>query len=298
MRRSGVAVVAAGAVAAAAAVGWRLRSSRARSAYRQGTFPHGMEYAVAGRGPRVLLFIQGGPGSSASPTTASLRPWIRPLTEAGFAVWVVTRRRGMPPGHTVADMADDYAQVVAQELGGRVDVVLGESFGGLIAQQLAASHPELLGRLVLLSAACEVSAWGKDVDTRLVAALERGDRATAGATFAEYALPGERMRWARRLLGPLAAREMLTGGPYPVSDIVVETRSEAAFDSRALLPRLEVPVLLVSGDRDRFFPRALVEETARLVPACTLIWRPGRGHLGSTVDKRNGDDILAFVGAG
>lgn len=295
MRRSGVMVVLAGA---AAAVGWRLRSSRAAPVpFRRGTSANGMDYAVIGRGPRVLLFLQGGPGSSASPTASRLRPWILPLAEAGFAVWVVTRRRGMPTGHSVADMAADYARLVTEELGGRVDVVLGESFGGLIAQQLAAAHPELVGRLVLLSSACEISAWVKDVDTRMSAAMEDGEWATAGATFAEYLLPSERMWWARRLLGPLAAH-MLTSGPYPVSDLVVETRAEVAFDGRADLPRIDLPVLLVSGDRDLFFPRALVDETARLVPDCTLIRRAGKGHIRSSVDRRNAADVRTFVGAG
>lgn len=255
-----------------------------------------MDYAVAGRGQRVLLFIQGGPGSEAPAGSMAtrLRPWIAPLVGAGFTVWVVTRRRGMPAGHSVADMADDYARLIREELGGRVDVVLGESFGGLVVQYLAALHPTCCERVVILSAACEVSAWGKDVDWRLLAALEAGEWAEAGAVFAEYLLPGERMRWVRRILGPLTGR-MLTGRVYPVSDIVVETRAELDFDSRAILPDIAVPVLMVCGDRDLFFPADLVAQTARLIPDCTVVWRHGQGHVKTTMDQRSADDILAFV---
>lgn len=297
-RRPAVLLAAAGAaLVAGAAVAWRRRGARASGAtFRRGRFPNGMDYAVAGRGERVLLFIQGGPGSEApaGSMVARLHPWIAPLVGAGFTVWVVTRRRGMPAGHSVADMADDYARLIREELGGRVDVVLGESFGGLVVQYLAARHPTCCDRVVIQSAACEVSVWGKDVDRRLLAALEAGEWAEAGAVFAEYLLPGERMRWVRRMLGPMTGR-MLTGRAYPVSDVVVETQAELDFNSRAILPDVAVPVLMVCGDRDLFFPADLVAETAALIPDCTVVWRPGRGHVKTTTDQRSAADILAFL---
>ena len=294
-RRPTALVAVTGAALVAAAVAWS-RASGSAVALRRGTFPNGMDYAVAGSGAKVLLFTQGGPGSEApaGSIVSRLHPWVAPLVGAGFTVWIVTRRRGMPAGHAVADMADDYARLISEEFGGRVDVVLGESFGGLIVQYLAARHPTCCDRVVILSAACEVSAWGKDVDRRLLAALEAGEWAEAGAAFAEYLLPGDRTRWVRRMLGPLTGR-MLTRRTYPVSDVGVETQAELGFDSRAVLPEIAVPVLLVCGDRDLFFPKALVAETARLIPDCVLVWRPGQGHAKTTTDRRTAHDLLAFV---
>ena len=81
-----------------------------RPATTRGTFPNGMEFLTWGAGPKTLLFIQGGPGS-ALPTGMSARVsqrWFDPFVDAGYAVSIVTRRRNMPPGHTVADMAGDY----------------------------------------------------------------------------------------------------------------------------------------------------------------------------------------------
>jgi pimeloyl-ACP methyl ester carboxylesterase len=172
--------------------------------------------------------------------------FVAPYVEAGYTVWVVTRRRGMPDGHSVADMADDVAEVVGTRLGGRVDVVLGESFGGMLAQQLAARHPDRLARLVVVAAAVEVSAWGKEVDSRLAPAVASGDRAAAGAAFAEYALPWRRAGLARRLAGPIAARWIFEAD-YPPGDVLVETEAELAFDSRAVLPQLRTPTRCSSG---------------------------------------------------
>ena len=113
-----------------------------------GTFANGMEYARWGDGPRTALWIPGGPGSGvpAGSSAAMQGMQFKALIEAGFTVWQVTRRRNMPTGHSVADMADDYAQLIADQFGGRVEVVVGISYGGMIAQYLAANHPRRMAR--------------------------------------------------------------------------------------------------------------------------------------------------------
>jgi pimeloyl-ACP methyl ester carboxylesterase len=141
----------------------------------------------------------------------------------------------------------------------------------MIAQYLAARHGRACGHVAIVVAAAEVSAWGKEVDSHLSSALAQGDSARVGAAFAEYVLPGERKRWARRLVGPVIGRSLLSGKNYPPGDLLVETVAEMSFDSRSELPRIEVPVVLVCGDHDRFFPMAVVEETVRLIPDCTLV---------------------------
>lgn len=265
---------------------------------RSGTFANGMEYLTWGSGPKTLLFIQGGPGS-AIPKSGMLLRMIRrrqdPYAKAGYAVWMVTRRRHMPAGHTIADMADDYAQLIRQEFGGRVDVVVGVSYGGLIGQYLAAFHPGSFGHIALVgAAAAAVPDWVADADSRYGAALARGDTAGAGTVIAEYLLSGKPPRWARRLIGPLFGRLMFAGFDPPPGDILVESQAEKTFDSRAVLPRIQAPVLLICGDRDRAIPRDVVEETAKLIPGCTLIWHKG-GHSGVGSSPRVAHDVLAFV---
>ena len=245
-----------------------------------------------------MLFLPGGPGSAVPDglLSGTSRRWFDPFVDAGYAVWMVTRRRHMPEGHTIEDMADDYARVISDELGGHVDLVVGESFGGMIAQYLVALHGDLVGHAAIVIAAAEVSEWGKEVDARLAAALAKGDRTGVGMAFAEYALPGERSRWARRLIGPLIARGLLSGKSYPASDLAVEVAAELSFDARPVLPRITLPVLLVSGDCDRFFPKEVVEETARLIPDCTVVWHEGKGHMKVGASRRVPGEVLAHVG--
>jgi pimeloyl-ACP methyl ester carboxylesterase len=56
-----------------------------------------------------------------------------------------------------------------------------------------------------------------------------------------------------------------------------------------------VPVLLVNGDRDRYFPKDLVEQTAQLIPDCTLVWYPGKGHDDVCRNPRLGTVILDYI---
>ena len=270
------------------------------TAPRTGTFPNGMDFATWGDGAKTLLFLPGGPGS-AVPTGLSSRMsrrWFDPFVEAGYAVWHVTRRRNMPAGHSVEDMAGDYAQLIADEFSGRVDLVVGESYGGMIAQYLAALHGDTWNHLAIVVAAAEVSDWGKEVDSRLCAALAGGDKAGFGMTFAEYVLPGERSRWARRLLGPWIAHSLLSEKSYPRSDLLVELEAEIAYDARPVLPHIEDPVVLLSGDRDQFFPIDVVEETVGLIPDCALVTYDGQGHVKAATNKRVAHDVLAFIERG
>ena len=150
----------------------------------------------------------------------------------------------------------------------------------------------------MVSAAAEVTASGREIDARIVDAVARGDHSAAGAVFAEYVVPGPRARWLRRLLGPLVARAVVTGRPYPPSDVLVECESEVTFDSRPALPGIRVPVILLCGDHEKFFAWDVVEETAALIPGSTLVRYEGCGHGWVTTTSRVPPEVLAFVGRG
>ena len=287
-----------------ATVGRELREVVSRMAEQEepvrGAFANGMEFLTWGTGRRTLLFLGGGPGSGLPQGISGRmsRRWFDPFVDAGYTVWYVTRRRHLPPGHSVADMADDCAAAISERLSGRADLVVGESYGGMIAQHLAAGHGDHVGRVALVAAAARVSDWGKEVDARLVAALVRDDRRAFGAAFAEYVLPDPRAHWLRQLVGPLVVRSILSGTDYPRSDLRVELEAEMEFDARSALPQIRVPVVLLCGEQDLFFPPDIVDETVRLIPGCTHVGYAGQGHVKVASSRRVPHDVLAFVDQG
>jgi pimeloyl-ACP methyl ester carboxylesterase len=272
----------------------------ARPAAQSGVFDSSMTFAKWGEGPKSLLFIPGGWPGNDVPTGFMLRrmlqPLLHPLVANGYRAWVVTRRRNMPTGHTVADMADDYAALIRDEFDGRVDLVIGLSYGGMIALYLAANHPECAEHVVVLSAAHEITDRGKDIDYRTALGASDGDRVAAGMAMGEYMLAGARHRRLRRLLAPLLCT--MTAGAqaqHHRHDIMVEAEAERAYSALDVLPRISVPILLVCGDKDIIFPKETVEEAARLIPDCTLLLYAGQGHIRASTNKRFGSDVLAYV---
>ena len=62
------------------------------------------------------------------------------------------------------------------------------------------------------------------------------------------------------------------------------------------LPALQVPVLLVCGEKDRWATKEVYEQAADLIPECTLkMMYEGKDHLGAMFDKRLPRDVLDFV---
>jgi pimeloyl-ACP methyl ester carboxylesterase len=83
-----------------------------------------------------------------------------------YTVYGVLRSPDFPEDYTPGAMARDYAEVIAGELGGPVDLV-GLSTGGSIVQEFAADHPELVRRLVLHSSGYRLNDKARRVQLRV-----------------------------------------------------------------------------------------------------------------------------------
>ena len=266
--------------------------------WTQGVFQNGMAWSCYGEGEKVAIVIPGGPGNPAPDTGWKGKFSIKmllPLIEEGYRLVSVARPRNMPAGHSVADMANDYACMIDQEFGGQVDLVIGGSYGGMISQYLAADHPNSFKHIVVLVAACEVID-PEGIDQRYARAIADGRLFEAGAIMSRSLYPDAKFPFLPRLM--LGTMTKLLAGSFHehmANDVVVEAEAERTFDAREALPRVTVPVLLIGGDEDAYFPEALTRETASLIPNCTLKLYEGQGHMQAAMDKRIAPDILAFI---
>jgi pimeloyl-ACP methyl ester carboxylesterase len=114
--------------------------------------------AAIGSGPRIVLL------PSVGRDVDDFFPVAHRLAAAGYRALMPTPRgigdsRGPMSGIGLADLAEDVAEVIRQDQGGRQDraepkaVVAGHAFGNWIARMAAACHPDLVRGVILLAAA-------------------------------------------------------------------------------------------------------------------------------------------------
>ena len=182
------------------------------------------------------------------------------------------------PGHGDSAAVHAYVPASAALLGvagGRACYV-GYSMGGRLCLQLAVDHPELVRRLVLVSATAGIDdaverAARRRADEQLAASIERDgvdgflDRWLAMPLFAT--LP--------RDAADLDERRRNTAAGLASSLRLAGTGSQAPLWDR--LPELAMPVLLVAGALDTKFV-AIAEWMAQLIRGAELQVVQGAGH--------------------
>lgn len=241
-----------------------------------GHFRNGLPYKRIGSGPRTLVVFEGLAFENA-PRAVMSTGFYRFLSDE-YTIYGVLRRPNLPKHCTLASMADDYAEAIADELGGTVDVI-GVSTGGSIAQCFAADHPDLVRRLVIHSSAYRLSGEARRVQLRVGELAERGRWRTAYLQMLDMVLP--RAPLVRLALGPLAwlgAAVASLGAPRNPSDLVVTIRAEDQFNFRDRLDEIRPPTLVIAGAQDPFYSRELFQETANGIPNGSLVLYEKMGH--------------------
>ncbi len=282
-------LVALGAAGAA----YRLR--RGTRDVVTGTFSNGMGYARIGTGALSLLWI-GGPsvGGPGGLYLKMMTRMLRPFVQHGYTVWLMGLKPNLGEGCTIADMAEDYAKLIAEEFAGKVDVVVGDSTGGMIGFYLAAHHPRVFGHIVIAVAAYGMTDEANAVNLASARLLSVGRKTDAAAALVTLMYPGIRPAWVARLLAWAVARVSFAAAFDP-RDVLRVAEAINALDAREILPSIRVPVLLVCGDKDRWFANEAYQQTADLIPNCKVKMYKGKDHMGAMFDKRLPLDVLEFV---
>ena len=173
----------------------------------------------------------------------------------------------------------DYVSFAAGQIEAAAAVV-GCSFGGRIALELALARPELVDRLVLVGAGLGGSDWSESAQAGFAeeeAALERGDLAAAARQQAEMWLAPGAQDDVRELT------EAMTVRSYE-QQLPVEGQVKAVWPQRSAEARLgEVAVrtLVVVGSEDLEDIKAIAARLAAEIPTARLETIEGAGHLPS-----------------
>lgn len=196
---------------------------------------------------------------------------------------ILLDNRGMgesdkPPGpYTVAELAADAAAVLEQAAG-RAHV-LGTSLGGMIAQELALSRPDLVDRLVLV---CTTPGGPgaypmPRVTVRLFGEVPTLEPTAALRRMVENSLADSVVESRPELVEEIYAYRL--AHPPDVPAWQAQAAAGAAFDSLERLDSIAAPTLVLHGTADDVLDWRNSGLIAGRIPDARLELLEGGGHL-------------------
>jgi pimeloyl-ACP methyl ester carboxylesterase len=181
-----------------------------------------------------------------------------------------------PPTFRMAEYADSLARFI-QALGLERPHLVGNSFGGTLALELAIRHPSIPKSLV---AADSYAGWSGSFSPEVVAQR-------LSQSLSDLDLPTERVVSTWVVPGfvtasaPASVVEELGTivADFDREGMRVMIRALAEADLREGLPGIPVPTLLVWGDQDVRSPLSVAHDLQTRIPGSRLVVLGGAGHL-------------------
>lgn len=199
--------------------------------------------------------------------------------------------------YSMADYADDAAALMANQ-GWDEALVIGASFGGMVAQELAIRHPARVKRLVL---ACTSpgGAGGASFPFHEIEHLK-------GEARARYMIPISDVRrdeaWARenpdqhKLFVAMGAADAYADEPGHAMGAHRQLEARAAHDTWERLAKICCPTMIAAGRYDGIALPATQEKMASRIPDVRLQWFEG-GHLFMIQDRTAAPAMADFLTA-
>lgn len=179
-----------------------------------------------------------------------------------------------PGPYTMEDLTEDAARVI-QETNSAPLVWIGISMGGMVGQELALRHPELIAALVIANS---TSRYPDEAQTtwqqRIITLEQQGIPGIVEATLQRFFSPAFHERdpatvdaFRRRLLS--TELQAYLGCCHAVRVI----------DTTERLPQIRVPVQIIAGEQDQGTPPAMAKTIADKIPYAKLAVLPDAAHL-------------------
>lgn len=195
----------------------------------------------------------------------------------------------------------DDLDKVRQHFGLEAPVLLGHSWGAVLALEYALRHPSRVSRLILMNpapvSAVDVAEFRKAYLEKLAPAMERqraivasaayqaGDPEAVEARYRIHFRPAlKRVEDFERLMAAMRAAFTSQGNEGIVKARAVEdqlmrdTWQVPGYDLLPKLRSLRVPTLVIAGDHD-FIPVKLAEHITKAIPGAELVIVKDCGHF-------------------
>ncbi len=250
----------------------------------------GMYYVAFGDGKKKLVVL---PGLSDGLWTVKDKAFLLSGSYRHFlkdyTVYMFSRKNELPDGYSIRDMAEDQA-LAMKNLGIDRAMVMGVSQGGMIAQFLAADHPELVEKLILVVTAPYANDTIKSVVSKWIEMTTTGTHTELMLDTAEKVYTEEFNKKNKKYL-PLLARftkpvnyDRFCKNAYAILD----------FDARAVLPQIKCPTYIMSGNCDNTVGNDAPYELKEGIAGSEMLIFDGLGHGLFEEDKGFYDKVLEF----
>jgi 3-oxoadipate enol-lactonase len=250
----------------------------------------------AGSGP-PLLFVSGTGGDLRNKPNVFDGPLARSFDLLAYDQRGLGRSEKPDVPYTMADYADDAAALMESQ-GWDEAAVIGVSFGGMVAQELAIRHPGRVKRLVL---ACTSpgGAGGASFPFHEIEHLK-------GEARARYLIPISDTRrdaaWAQAhpdqyaMFVAMGAADPYADEPGHAMGAHRQLEARAAHDTWDRLGEIACPTMIAAGRYDGVALPAAQEGMAARIPGAKLQWFEG-GHLFIIQDRTAAPAMAAFLTA-
>lgn len=254
-----------------------------------------------GEGPSIIV-VHGGPDFD----HRYLLPELDCLSDSYHLIYYDQRGRGrsaegvQPEDVTLASEIDDLDAVRKHARTGSI-VLLGHSWGTVLALEYALRHPENVSRLILMNPApastADLELFRKSYALKLgpdfsrqrqivaSAAYKQGDPEAVTARYRLHFKPAVmRHDDYEKLMERMHAAFMSQGKAGIVEARAVEDRlmrdtwGQPGYDLLPKLQALKIPTLVIAGDHD-FFPASIAEDISNAIPDAELSTIKDCGHF-------------------
>lgn len=248
-----------------------------------------LHYERLGAGPRLLYC--NGSGVTLESTWPMLAPLATHFDLVAFDYRGLGASAPVTEPYAMADLAGDVAGLL-DALGWEHTAMVGLSFGGMVAQEFAVTHPQRVTRLALLA----TSPGGVFSSYPLETLADLPD-----AERAERILALSDRRWTPRWLAAHPDQAALASGFAPdrsagTLGAALQLHARSGHDVLDRLSRVRCPTFVGSGRFDGIAPvingQAIAE---RVTGAEFRVYQGGHGFLAQ--DRAAWQDLTAFLGS-
>lgn len=197
--------------------------------------------------------------------------------------------------YSIEMMADDVMEL-SRQLGLGNPIIVGQSMGSAIAQQIGKLYPERVEKIILINTFDHLTK-APEITFELIGELHRMNLPLSYRvqSIVPWVYSNKFLSEPNQLKNLIKIAEQ---NPYPQTYIGYERQLGAlkAFDSRSWLPKIKTPALIIAGEEDILAPLSGAKEVQKGIGSHTqMVVVPG-GHASPIEQpKKVTDAILKFI---